>query len=82
MPLYSSKGLDNNNHETIRNTNNMQKFPYQFQEITRLNPSLPSIFHHNSKNKASKRDSAPLLPNRQELASKERHQERDSEFPK
>jgi hypothetical protein len=46
MPLYSSKGLDKNNYETIRNASNMQKFPYQFQEITRLNPSLPSIFHH------------------------------------
>jgi hypothetical protein len=35
MTLYSSKGLDKNDRETRRNNNNMQKIPYQFQEIAR-----------------------------------------------
>jgi hypothetical protein len=33
MPLYSSKDLDKINLETRRNNTNMQKIPYQFQEI-------------------------------------------------
>jgi hypothetical protein len=49
MPLYSSKGSDKNNHETRKKHQQYAEISYQFQEICKINPYLPRIFHQHSK---------------------------------
>jgi hypothetical protein len=55
MPLYSSKGLSKKNHEIINKHQQYAKIPYQFQEDRKINPHLPSIFHHICKRKHQER---------------------------
>jgi hypothetical protein len=53
MPLYSSKSLKINLVTKKETTQSINSLPSP--RDSKINPSLPRIFHHKSKNKASKR---------------------------
>jgi hypothetical protein len=81
MPLYSSKGLYQNNLETRRNNNNIQKIPYQFQEIA----SKTLIYQEYSTTIARTkhpRDSVILPSNKQVIIIHNSTRERDIDLPK